>query len=462
MMKQLPESMEIYMTSKCNLKCDYCYISKNKALVEYDTHINECHQELVYLNKLKELYGDRPEELKSLSLWGGEPTMGLSRFAETIDEYLVHFKNLYRISFSTNMTYGNKGIYQLLEKLASYKDRSFFVSIQISIDGPKEINNYNRKGYKDNVDINEIIIENTFKLIDYFNEKDFKNIVMEQNFKPTLSMDIIHNFLKTQENIIEYFCYFEELVDLFRKRNNSLNFLFQNPALPNMAVPGEYTSQDGKDFAEFVKKCILIMKRNRVEHIFKYYDELIWFKGHIDYTKQMLRTGEIEQCLCGACRGQYCIDSNGKLHLCHRGFLDSNDNYIKESCATQDINVFKQTDRQYTLSKKLTSFDFDKITSDEKYQEHILAVRENNEMRLSACLAIIYELALCGQISEVYKHDEHMRLIGALFMLRAENCLQDAAMVTGSYYLKNLSLVKLYLNGIVDEIYIDELLQGEK
>ena len=55
-----------------------------------------------------------------------------------------------------------------------------------------------------------------------------------------------------------------------------------------------------------------------------------------------------------------------------------------------------------------------------------------------------------------------MRLLGALFMLRAENCLQDAAMGAGSYYLKNPSLIKLYLNGIVDDIYLDELLQEEK
>lgn len=462
MMKELPESIEIFMTSKCNLRCDYCYISKNQALVEYDTHVKECHTNHVYLDKIKELYKDREQELKALSLWGGEPTMGLQRFVDTLDDYLFAFKNLYSFSFSTNMTFGNKAIYNLMDKLAQHKDRSFFINLQISLDGPSEINNYNRKGYIENTDINEVIVKNTLEFIDYVNKKDYKNIVIEQHFKPTLSMEIINKFLATEDQIIAYYQYFECIVDLFKSHNKALGLTFQNPPLPNIAVPGEYTSQDGKDFAAFIRRCKNVMQRNQEERIFKYYTELVWFQEHINYTKKMLKEGVLEQCLCGACKGQYCIDSNGKLHMCHRGFLDSNDRYIQQSCKTQDLNILKQSTREYTLSKKLTSFDFDKITTDELYQKHLAAIRENNEMRISASLAIIHELALCGQISEIYKDSTEMRLLGALFMLRAENCLQDAAMGAGSYYLKNPSLIKLYLNGIVDDIYLDELLQEEK
>lgn len=461
-MKFLPESMEIYMTSKCNLRCEYCYISKNNSLVLHDKEIEQCHKDLIYLNKIKELYKENKDALTSLSLWGGEPTMGLNRITETFDEYVNYFPKLNRISFSTNMTYGNKNIYDFLDKLSLYENRSFLIDLQISIDGPSEINNYNRKGYQDGVDINEIIVQNTLDLIKYFNEKNYLNVVVRQHFKPTINMDIINKFLTTEESIISYYKYFEEIHDLFKKNNDSLNMLFQRPTLPNIAVPGEYTSQDGKDFAAFVRRCKNVEKRNQEEKLFHYYDKLIWFEEHVYFTRKMMESGEIEQCFCGACKGQACIDSNGKLHLCHRGFLDSNDNYIEESCKKQDISVFQQTNKEYTLSKKLTSFDFDKCINDEEYVKHLNDVRKSDGLRIASALSIIYEMALCGQVSEIFLESKKMRMVGALFMLRAENCLQDAAMVTGSYYLKNPSLIKLYLNGVIDDIYKKDLLSGER
>lgn len=447
-MIRFPESMEIFTTSKCNLKCNYCYISKNKSLIEYDKHINDCHNDLIYFNKIKDFYLNNENKLKLLSLWGGEPTIGMSKFCKTLPKYLETFPKLNEIHFSSNMSYNNKGIYDLLNVLSKYKDRAFFISLQVSIDGPPNINNFSRNN-NGKKDLNEIIINNILSLIDFYNKNDYKNVLTEIHFKPTLNMDIINQFLKEETDIIDYFKYFEYMYDLFMKNNNSINLKFQKPTPPNIAVPGNYTVEDGRTFSLFTNKCRSILNGNKSP--FKYYKSLLWFQGHLHNVYDDLKNKTFSQNDCSACKGQFCIDSNDKLHGCHRGFLDSNDLYIKHSCELKDLEVMEQNKRQYILSKHLTNFEIDKLKEDQYYQQRILDIKESHEMYMSSAIALIYELSLCGLISECYRYNSELRFLAAMFILKIDACIQDSAMIHGSYYLKNPSLAKLFLNGAIDE-----------
>ena len=449
-MIHFPESIELFTTTKCNLKCDYCYISKNKALVEYDKEVQSCNKNLVYFNKIKKLFEGREDGLKCITLWGGEPTIGLENFSNTFDEYVKTFPNLFEVHTSSNMSFSNNGINKLLNRMSIFKDRLFKFKLQVSIDGPDEINNFNRNSTT-KTNLNEIIINNVIDLINFVNENDYKNIIVEIKFKPTLSIDMLNNFLQTKDDIVKYFRYFEYLIDLFREKVTSPNLIFVGPPLPNFAVPGMYTQKDGKIFSKFVELCKEIEQENKNMKVFKYYNNILWFKRHLDDTFNDFLNDTITIEHCSACRGQFCIDSNDNIHACHRGFLDSNENYIDNSCNVKDLKIIDQNRRSYELSKKLSRFNLNEFKNNNHLKDQINDININKDTYMASVLAQIYELSQCGLISKCYKENDTLRYLAALFILKADACIQDSIMLTGSYYVKTPSLSKLFLNGAIDK-----------
>ena len=71
-------SLVLYTTAICNLKCRYCYIDKNPALKTIDDLLDESFKGDYYFNYAKKVFPDK-NQLTEVQIWGGEPSIRLDR-----------------------------------------------------------------------------------------------------------------------------------------------------------------------------------------------------------------------------------------------------------------------------------------------------------------------------------------------------------------------------------------------
>ena len=84
--------------------------------------------------------------LEEVGFWGGEPTIRLDRAFYTLNKLIDYYPNLSTINFSTNFTTKNwfEQIGNLCKLLSNFENRKFRLEIQLSIDGPEDINDLGR------------------------------------------------------------------------------------------------------------------------------------------------------------------------------------------------------------------------------------------------------------------------------------------------------------------------------
>ena len=83
----LPSTIDLRVTSKCNLKCDFCFGTKNNTETEFK-------QWKIFLDKI------RKHGVENLVITGGEPTLYID-----LPKLINHSKKLgYKIILSTNGT----------------------------------------------------------------------------------------------------------------------------------------------------------------------------------------------------------------------------------------------------------------------------------------------------------------------------------------------------------------------
>lgn len=135
------ESVKIHVSNTCNLKCSYCYASYGN----YGTE--ECLMDISVASDIVEFI-KRLKDIKYVTFFGGEPFLAVD-----IIEYICRELEEKHVEFllQTNGTILNEKILEILQK---YK-----IKITISLDGMKEINDYNRK-FKSNRGTYDEIVKN--------------------------------------------------------------------------------------------------------------------------------------------------------------------------------------------------------------------------------------------------------------------------------------------------------------
>lgn len=151
--KQCGREVTFQVTSNCNLKCSYCYEhhkeNKKMSLQTARAIVDFIYNS--YEKNLTEKDGLINQELKTivLSFIGGEPLLEPELIEKTVDYFIeqgIKYKNpllkTFRISISSNgMNYFEPEVQHFLQK---YKD---FISLNISIDGTKELHDKFRVDY---------------------------------------------------------------------------------------------------------------------------------------------------------------------------------------------------------------------------------------------------------------------------------------------------------------------------
>ena len=203
------KNLIFYLTATCNLKCKYCYIDKSPCLVEIDELLKNSYNSDYYFNFAKELVDKNT--LKKIEFWGGEPSYGLPRFYSLLSKFIDYYPNLEEFVMSTNLTTETffDDFYGFLKILSNYKERKFLFTLQLSIDGPEEINDKNR-----GIGTTKKFIKNYKKFLETIEENTPSNVDISFHFKSTLTLEDIKN-LQTKQNIIDYFKFSDELYEEF-------------------------------------------------------------------------------------------------------------------------------------------------------------------------------------------------------------------------------------------------------
>ena len=422
------EATEILTTGWCPLNCRYCYIPKSSVMKELHQQIIERLKKGTFIDALKRIYG---QDLTNLGFWGTEPALTLDIIQPWLPKLFQTFPKLKKIDFSTSMILAEP-IRRFIRALSPYNVN---LGVQVSIDGPAFITDQNRfKG------ASEKIPQNFFELVSSIQDEKTK---VDFKWKATFTIENIRELNGDPSKIDEYFQFFESLNRKFDEINKNKNISLKKESyLPTLAVPGNYTSQDGKDFAQFLRN---LHQKGYQSAYSSRWQSLVSGFGELGIKRRMFT--------CSAGQSDLGLDKN--LHLCHRSFYLDEDKYVS--------SVLKQ--------KNIDNWDvshFEKGTIDMVRKNFILNLGKEAEIRRFAYVmrnyhdfwklqigyikAMLIELALVGQANRKYLDDDELSTLFALFVATCLGCPMENLLNTGSLHLTPLSLLRMFGNGAFQEL----------
>lgn len=428
----------VYPCGICNLNCRYCTIDKNPALKEIDDILGKSFEDDYYFNRIK-AYFPRKDQLKRLETWGGEPFLKMERVYPLVHKLIQYYPYFNQMYSSTNFSYEEwiDKFMGLMDCFAQYPYRDFTYHLQLSVDGPPYINDANR-----GEGVTERCIKNFDKLVAIIKEGRFpSNVTLDITLKGTWDTGDFKQ-LNSKEKLIEFFQFYEEAYTRKIKELNMPNIRIYE-TVPNTAVPAPVTQQDGKIFAEIVKKCREIEQENKLLHYFKYYETITPLTGNpcekcVSYT-----CGERHNCGTGSTIIGFL--PNDMVSACHEGFTLLAEQYKSYAAKRSDAQL------SVSLNKFLCENPVPMCMTDDEYYKHEQKMECFNNVfstsQLASEVALITALAMAGQIDPIYIQ-EYEALKAANYMcFNSAYCIKANYAITGSFLLESTDLYKLYLNG---------------
>lgn len=434
------QSMILYTSALCNLKCTYCFIDKNPILSDIDKKLAESYNSTdYYFNFSKELF--EQDALNEMQFWGGEPSQGLHRVVSILDNFLDYYPNLSHFMMSTNLTLPNwfEEMGNFLAKLGERTDRNFTFSLQLSLDGPEHITDITR-----GKNTTKLFLQNYERLVQEMPKMLPPNVCMKAHFKQTLSSYTI-SLLQTKEDVLNYFMFFDNLCDQIISLNNPQFEMIVG--LPNTACPSPHTVVDGELFKNYCKICYELSAENLngKNRLFKHYKYITSFVNTVcsDFNKH-----------CGFCGGgvwSIGLLPEKKISICHNGFTDLMQAYRElankiddKRSVVQDLfinnaGIFSacMTLKEYKNYQQMME-SFQKIDSQAAFNHLVLTIRM---------------LAKNNQINPIYLNEQDAIDAAFFYTKHTANCIRDNMNTSGSILIPPVGLIKLFFNGAKE--YID-------
>jgi organic radical activating enzyme len=424
------EAAELLTTGFCPLNCKYCYIPKTLVMKELHQEIIQKLKDGSYLDNLERVVGNK---VRYLAFWGTEPSLTLDVIQEKLPEIHKRFPLLEEVSFSTSMLFPDP-VESFARALSHY---DIGLKIQISLDGPSFITDKNRfEGAAKKVP------DNFLKLV-----TNIQDISTHVNFswKSTFTLE---NIKETTDNskIREFFEYFETLNKKFGEINKNKNInLAKRSYYPTLAVPGKYTSEEGKIFARFLKK---LHRKNHHTAYTPRLSKLFNLQEELTYKKRMFT--------CSGGDSQVGIGS--RAHICHRSFYLDDERYTKSvlkqsEIENWDVSLFRKG--SIDLLKKWYIPKVNDRKGEIRFRYLMRNYHDFWRFQMAYVKAIMTELALAGQAEKRFLDDEGYLTIFSLFVNTSLSCPMEAILNTGSIYLTPISLLRIFGNGAFREIFND-------
>lgn len=394
----------LYPSTLCNLNCQYCFINKDTNMQLFDTTLAESFLDIDYYLDRIQKYFPQKKDLLELEFWGGEPLLKIERIYNLLHQLLMEYPYLNTFFISTNGTYSNwlEKILDFLQQFCQYPLRQFKFILQFSIDGPSNINDVNR-----GKNATEHLLNNLQGLIEKYSYVP-NNVSLTIQFKPTLNLENIKWLNSCDDNIIEYYNFFEKnLLQLLNENNIQYNII-----VPTIAMPSEATTDDGKIFKSFIQKC----QKIQVQKVFKYFEQIVPYMNNcpVESTHNILYRKGSKCCMLNNGIG---ILPKSLVSICNEGFSHPNKIVL--------------TDEEYLRFQQLTNILY-----------------EEQSCHYNSVLAeLIINLAMAHQIESRYLQESEA-LRGAIFIHKyVPLCWYRNVEKTGCYSLPPIGELRLLLNG---------------
>lgn len=426
-----------YTCGLCNLQCRYCGIHKSPILKEIDDLLDKSFQGDYYFERVKE-YFPRKDMLTSFETWGGEPFLRMERIHNTLHKIINHYPYFSNGFSSTNFSFPGweEKFLSLMNVFGQYPYRDFNYCLQLSIDGPEELNDIGRgKG------TTKKCLNNFKKLIELLEKGSLpENVNLVFSLKPTLDTETLKK-LDTKEKIIQYYNFLEEnfILPVYNLSNAKISIA---PGIPNMAVPSPTTKEDGRFFSQLVKNCLEIEKENAEKHFLKFYQIITPFSVG---SKQEQITYKYGYNNCGTGHDSVGFLPNNLVSICHEGFTQIVEKYTEMAAKdTRDISSI-------TFDRYLSEQAINLSGTDCDFCQHCYKMslfnKDEGTARLITDTALIISLAMSDIIDKKYL-DEKEALQAAIFVQsKTAFCIKENYNITGSYVLQPIGLFVLLLNG---------------
>lgn len=439
----------LYPYGLCNLRCSYCFIDKNKGLTEIDNLLKQSfEQENYYIDFISKHY--KPEEVKIIEFWGGEPTLGFDRLDKTLTQILEKYYLIDEIQFSSNFTTSSfiKDIESLFNIFKKFPTRNFLIDIQMSYDGPGELTNKCR-----GKNVAERVKENYVSLVLFLKEnyENYKNLKFRIHNKPTISIDSLRLLGKSDEHILNYWRDMQFFTSFMRE--NGAKNTFYDCCFLTMAAPSPWTQEDGiffKHFCERSKYLYDLYKEDfqDVSHFVPYFR----FQDIYDHSNDLSYLYR-QYGICGIGLKQAGFMPNNVISSCHSTYVDLVENYQKE--ISKDIKDFSIiVDSFFSGQKNIMTYPEEQHKD---FKQILQNFADDNIVQVYTIAAEINQLAKVGLVERKYENEELAFRAAAMLMIILPVCFRDRYNAVGCIGGMNTGELKLYLNGAL-EIIIDEQL----
>lgn len=269
--------MYLLLTDGCNMKCLYCFEdSPDKPKNFSETMMSEkvARDSIDFFSSLTNIYGSDDGE-KVIHLYGGEPLLNFPALKSAVLR-VKELKDVGTLSKKTSVVLITNGLLLTEEKADFLAENN--ISIGLSIDGPKHLNDVYRIA-KDGKDVFSRII-NAYRII---NERN-----INVGLSVTLTPDVVNNFSEVLNFLIN---------DLKIRDGLTFNILHYNPRVPTH-----------EDYFEKSADCII--------QAFKSFRELNIYEERMMRKVKSFVNQEPMFADCGVVGNQIVIAPNGQVGVC--------------------------------------------------------------------------------------------------------------------------------------------------
>lgn len=204
------KNLVLQVTQNCNMRCRYCIYSGNGDLSrKHDSRVMSWEVAKVAIDFLRKnsLLSRKIE----IGFYGGEPLLGFALIKKCVNycEKIFYDKELI-FSITTNGTIINNEIIDF------FAEHNF--QVMISVDGPKDIHNINRRLASNGSGTYEIIYENLKKIRER-NYNFYKNITINGVLEPDQDNSVVEKFFEEEELFKELHIMLNRVADTYIDTN---------------------------------------------------------------------------------------------------------------------------------------------------------------------------------------------------------------------------------------------------
>lgn len=448
--------LNLLTSSKCDLNCEYCFLTKNEKFNNYDKTIIHDWESGKYVKNIKKVFSvlnSDPKEVTEISFWGGEPFLNLKNIKNGIKELNQYFPNIEMYHVPTNWCHTNISdlcdLLKIINDTATPRSDNSLIHfhIQTSIDG---VNNdiFMKSGHSGDW---QLYKKNFDMLCDTLENMYLPNISIDFCVSSTGAQDLILEYFENDKNIQSHIEAWDKAVRYVQqkiKKHKNPDILFNTLInFPTVAIPQKSTVQDGLKLTAFLRKVNYYL-----------YQKKAMYRQQDSFTRDYFNCESIypigfanHECP-EADQHAVTLRSDGMICQCPNSFLETDIDYQQEILKTKGLLSYKQCLLSATnYFNPLTATEED--IKDHKWYTILGGYKDTVFPYIHLNFAFALELALSRQINYQYYQNPEQLLKHFTAGSMMDECFRNNILVSGTPYLTGQGMYRRWLNGWLEYSY---------